>query len=346
MPPAAEDAGTTDRLPSASPRRKLFDSPKPVHEARPATSEPETKLATPRKPTSPVNPCDSPVKSSSSKRARPARGRSESPRRSAKHRRTPAKSLPKPSAASPNNAKCRAPSCDKPSHRESKASPKKTSPKPGATPKQKPRAHVATPASARSKPRSPLESASEASTPQTTSKHSKKKHSKAGPILYIRILFSLSRYVVQYSSIYIYIFIYLFICISIYISLQPLQAKRSNTIRLTAREFKNYEATLRRMCVPSAKKGTLQVSGEVAERWKNSKTRKQLIVALINCKGDKASLLQCKSFSYTLVLFFPKHQGCFQSAHGGGDPQRQRRKSGHRQWLLLRGGHEDRAEVR
>ncbi|CAE7914152.1 unnamed protein product [Symbiodinium necroappetens] len=69
-------------------------------------------------------------------------------------------------------------------------------------------------------------------------------------------------------------------------------AKRSGAIRITAREYKNYGATLRRMCVPSAKKGTLQVSGEVADRWKNTKSRKQLIVALINCKGDKDAFNQ------------------------------------------------------
>ncbi|CAE7036774.1 unnamed protein product [Symbiodinium sp. CCMP2456] len=69
-------------------------------------------------------------------------------------------------------------------------------------------------------------------------------------------------------------------------------AKRTNTIRITEREYKNYEATLRRMCNPSAKRGTLAVSTEVADRWKNTKTRKQLIVALINCKGDKESFNQ------------------------------------------------------
>ncbi|CAE7698574.1 unnamed protein product [Symbiodinium sp. CCMP2592] len=49
---------------------------------------------------------------------------------------------------------------------------------------------------------------------------------------------------------------------------------RSNTIRITAREYRNY------------------VSDDVAERWKNTKSRKQLIVALINCNGDKDSFNQ------------------------------------------------------
>ena len=58
------------------------------------------------------------------------------------------------------------------------------------------------------------------------------------------------------------------------------------------------------MCTPTAKRGSLQVSDEIAERWKNSKSRKQLIVALINCKGDKASLRQIYvvSMSFDLPL--------------------------------------------
>ncbi|CAE7350422.1 unnamed protein product, partial [Symbiodinium sp. CCMP2456] len=43
------------------------------------------------------------------------------------------------------------------------------------------------------------------------------------------------------------------------------------------------------MCNKSAKRGSLQVSADVAEKWKCTKSRKQLIVALINCKGDKAT---------------------------------------------------------
>ena len=63
------------------------------------------------------------------------------------------------------------------------------------------------------------------------------------------------------------------------------------TIRITAQQYRNYEATLRRMCNKSAKRGTLQVSSDVAEKWKCTKARKQLIVALINCNGDKDTQL-------------------------------------------------------
>ena len=86
--------------------------------------------------------------------------------------------------------------------------------------------------------------------------------------------------------------------------LPSLQDMRSNTIRITSREYKNYEATLRRMCNRSAKRGTLQVSDDVAERWKNTKSRKQLIVALINCQGDKVSLQHIRKHVHGVDLAF------------------------------------------
>ena len=58
-------------------------------------------------------------------------------------------------------------------------------------------------------------------------------------------------------------------------------------IRITKQQWKNYDATLRRMCRKSAKRGTLQVSAEVAEKWKSTTARKQLLNAFIAARGNK-----------------------------------------------------------
>ena len=59
-------------------------------------------------------------------------------------------------------------------------------------------------------------------------------------------------------------------------------------IKITSQEYKRYDQMLRRMCKKTAKRGSLQVSPEVAERWKNSKSRKNLLQTLIAVQGDKA----------------------------------------------------------
>ena len=73
--------------------------------------------------------------------------------------------------------------------------------------------------------------------------------------------------------------------------------------------IKNYEATLRRMCNKSAKRGSLQVSPDVAEKWKCTKARKQLIVALINCQGDKATGLH--NMQLTMCAEYLLSSQCF-----------------------------------
>ena len=79
------------------------------------------------------------------------------------------------------------------------------------------------------------------------------------------------------------------------------------------------------------------MSEDVAERWKNTKSRKQLIVALINCNGDKASLQQAwkhvARMVFELLLPFDTYNriisGFVQSEDGNRHSQHQRGQGGH-----------------
>ena len=69
------------------------------------------------------------------------------------------------------------------------------------------------------------------------------------------------------------------------------EAPKKPPIKITKQEFKNYEATLRRMCRKSAKRGSLRVPEEVAAQWSNMNHRKVMLKALITCQGDEDCVL-------------------------------------------------------
>ena len=66
-----------------------------------------------------------------------------------------------------------------------------------------------------------------------------------------------------------------------------LKVSEKPLIRTTSKQLRAYEAKLRRMCTKSAKRGSLKVTAEIAEKWKCGKSRKQLLNVLVGVQGDK-----------------------------------------------------------
>ena len=77
---------------------------------------------------------------------------------------------------------------------------------------------------------------------------------------------------------------------------EPCQVQSmSSAIRVTTKDLARFDATLRRLCNPSKKRGVCRASPEIVKQWqKSGAARKDLLGILIEAAGDKASNLNLR----------------------------------------------------